>query len=61
MPPKNRVYKPVRIRYKNRFTAERGVGDFFWSESERTWIENLPGPDGFALYESDGFYVVAWR
>lgn len=53
--------KLVRLRYKNISDNKIHQGLFSWSDSERTFVECSPGPDGIALYVEDGWRVVSWQ
>ncbi len=53
--------KLVRLRYKNIDSKKVHQGLFSWSDSERTFIECVAGPDSLALYTEDGWRVVAWQ
>ncbi len=59
-PPKRKV-KLIKLRYKDLRTGKIYTGSFFWSDTEQTWIECIDGPDGIALYESDGWKVLGWK
>lgn len=58
-PPKRRV-RPVKLRYQGS-SGKVYQGSFVWFDMESTWIECNGGPDGFALYEDDGWKVLGWK
>lgn len=54
--------KLVRLKYKNTDNPKRVFqGLFYWNSTENTFIESVPGPDGFALYPDHGWRIVAWQ
>ena len=50
----------IKIRYKDS-EGKVYVGNFFWSDTEKTWLESRDGPDGVGLYEDDGWEVLGWK
>lgn len=58
-PPK-RTTRPVRLRFSGP-GVKISQGDFYWSSTEKTWIECAEGKDTLGLYAEDGWKVLGWK
>ena len=51
----------IDIKYRQKGDKTTQTGEFYWSPTEKAWVEIIEGPDSIALYPEDGWEILGWK